>query len=135
MLLLQRLARCCESGSRPTYRASLWRGFSSGALNAENGSMMKNSSSALQEAQVCGRGDKRTKKGKRFNHSHGNYRHQKGWETRRLREKWEIPAGPAPGSLLPLPFPPLLSRYGLALPSSENFVYWRKVLEILLRPC
>ncbi|KAL2611191.1 hypothetical protein R1flu_022883 [Riccia fluitans] len=73
--------------------------------------MVKNLSSAVPDAVICGRGDKRTKKGKRFNHSNDNCRHQKGWETRRLREKWEIPTGAAPGSLLPRPFPPLLSRY------------------------
>ncbi|CAM6090921.1 unnamed protein product [Calypogeia fissa] len=61
--------------------------------------------------QLCGRGDKRTKKGKRFKGSFGNCRHRKNWDTQRLREKWEIPFGPAPGSLLPRPFPPLLTRY------------------------
>lgn len=61
--------------------------------------------------QLCGRGDKRTKKGKRFKGSFGNCRHRKNWNTERLREKWEIPSGPAPGSLLPRPFPPLLTRY------------------------
>ena len=45
----------------------------------------------------CGRGDKRSKKGKRFKHSHGKLRPSRGELARRLRVKWEI-SGPPPGT-------------------------------------
>ena len=45
----------------------------------------------------CGRGDKRSKKGKRFKHSHGKLRPSRGELARRLRAKWEI-SGPPPGT-------------------------------------
>lgn len=38
----------------------------------------------------CGRGDKRTKKGKIFKHSHGNRRPSRGNRNRLIRDKWEI---------------------------------------------
>ncbi|BBN09692.1 hypothetical protein Mp_4g21890 [Marchantia polymorpha subsp. ruderalis] len=123
-MILPRLAKGLQSGS-------VSRAFSSisNALNFSRSGCAIPSAEALSEAQICGRGDSRTKKGKRFKGSNGNCRHQKGWETRRLREKWEIPAGPAPGSLLPRPFPPLLSSRRLVMKSSNShmsvhFVQW-----------
>jgi ribosomal small subunit protein bTHX len=60
------------------------------------------------DAILCGRGDKKTKRGKRFKHSFGNPRESRGTTTRRLRKKWELSYDP----LVPIhsqPFPPLLS--------------------------
>ncbi|GJP82707.1 hypothetical protein CLOP_g12955 [Closterium sp. NIES-67] len=41
----------------------------------------------------CGRGDKRTRRGKIFKGSYGNARRDKKRENQRLREKWELPPG------------------------------------------
>lgn len=41
----------------------------------------------------CGRGDKKTKRGKRFKGSFGNARPTKGAVARRLRQRWQIPPG------------------------------------------
>ena len=41
----------------------------------------------------CGRGDKRTRRGKIFKESYGNARRTKKRESERLRRKWELPPG------------------------------------------
>lgn len=66
------------------------------------------SGDGVVDAILCGRGDKKTKRGKRFKHSFGNPRESRGATTRRLRKKWELSYDP----LVPIhiqPFPPLLS--------------------------
>nr|ADE76991.1 unknown [Picea sitchensis] len=49
---------------------------------------------------VCGRGDKKTKKGKRFKGSYGNARPKKDKMISRLKEKIEVPSS----TPWPLPF-------------------------------
>lgn len=66
------------------------------------------SSGDVGDGVVCGRGDKKTKRGKRFKGSFGNCREQRGAMTRRLRRSWQLSYDP----LLPehaQPFPPLLA--------------------------
>ncbi|KAJ7517255.1 hypothetical protein O6H91_21G016000 [Diphasiastrum complanatum] len=48
---------------------------------------------------LCGRGDKKTKKGKRFKGSFGKRRPDRGNQIRRLKTKWELPTD------APLPLP------------------------------
>lgn len=52
------------------------------------------------EAIVCGRGDKRTKKGKRFKGSFGNSRPNKDKRVERIKDKVEVPRS----TPWPLPF-------------------------------
>ncbi|KAH7280452.1 hypothetical protein KP509_37G068200 [Ceratopteris richardii] len=55
---------------------------------------------SLAEPMLCGRGDKKTKKGKRFRHRFGNPRPNRDHQIRRIRERWEQPPGtpwPVPG--------------------------------------
>ncbi|XP_031477238.1 30S ribosomal protein S31, mitochondrial [Nymphaea colorata] len=49
---------------------------------------------------LCGRGDKRTKKGKRFKGSHGNARPKKDHKISRIKDKVEVPRS----TPWPLPF-------------------------------
>uniref|UniRef100_A0A2P2NG41 30S ribosomal protein S31 n=1 Tax=Rhizophora mucronata TaxID=61149 RepID=A0A2P2NG41_RHIMU len=49
---------------------------------------------------VCGRGDKRTKKGKRFNRSYGNARPKKEKKIERIKDRVEVPRS----TPWPLPF-------------------------------
>ncbi|KAL9238260.1 hypothetical protein vseg_012706 [Gypsophila vaccaria] len=56
--------------------------------------------STLSEANLCGRGDKRTKRGKRFKGSFGNSRPKKKEMIQRLKEKLEVPTS----TPWPLPF-------------------------------
>ncbi|XP_030450397.1 30S ribosomal protein S31, mitochondrial [Syzygium oleosum] len=49
---------------------------------------------------LCGRGDKRTKKGKRFKGSYGNARPKKEKKIERIKDKVEVPRS----SPWPLPF-------------------------------
>jgi 30S ribosomal protein S31 len=49
---------------------------------------------------VCGRGDKKTKKGKRFKGSYGNARPKRDKMISRLKEKIEVPSS----TPWPLPF-------------------------------
>lgn len=49
---------------------------------------------------LCGRGDKKTKRGKRFKGSFGNCRPNREHRIRRIKERWEQPPGtpwPVPG--------------------------------------
>lgn len=87
--------------------------FSSAPLPAQNplfsGSTpsplpLQSSSSIAEVSQavpfLCGRGDKKTKKGKRFRHRFGNPRPNREHQIRRIRERWEQPPGtpwPVPG--------------------------------------
>ncbi|KAG5522274.1 hypothetical protein RHGRI_034456 [Rhododendron griersonianum] len=48
---------------------------------------------------LCGRGDKRTKKGKRFKGSHGNSRPKKEKMIERIKDKVDVPRS------TPWPFP------------------------------
>ena len=50
--------------------------------------------------QVCGRGDKKTKKGKRFKGSYGNARPKKEKMIERIKDKVEVPRS----TPWPLPF-------------------------------
>ncbi|XP_057545303.1 30S ribosomal protein S31, mitochondrial [Amaranthus tricolor] len=65
--------------------------------NISSSSSMTSSSS---EAIVCGRGDKRTKRGKRFKGSYGNSRPKKKEMIQRFKEKVEVPSS----TPWPLPF-------------------------------
>ncbi|KNA24469.1 hypothetical protein SOVF_015330 [Spinacia oleracea] len=58
------------------------------------------SSSSLSESIVCGRGDKKTKRGKRFKGSFGNSRPKKKEMIQRFKEKVEVPSN----TPWPLPF-------------------------------
>ncbi|EPS72498.1 hypothetical protein M569_02267, partial [Genlisea aurea] len=49
---------------------------------------------------LCGRGDKRTKKGKRFKGSYGNCRPKKDKRIERIKDKMEVPRS----TPWPLPF-------------------------------
>ncbi|CAN6463704.1 unnamed protein product [Victoria cruziana] len=49
---------------------------------------------------LCGRGDKRTKKGKRFKGSYGNSRPKKDHKISRIKDKVEVPRS----TPWPLPF-------------------------------
>lgn len=94
-----------------------WRSFSSAmetftqashVVGHESGSQVMESSGGGFDAVVCGRGDKKTKRGKRFKGSFGIPRERRGTTTRRLRKKWELSYDP----LLPVhaqPFPPVLA--------------------------
>lgn len=77
-------------------------------VGPESGSQVMASSEDGLDAVVCGRGDKKTKRGKRFKGSFGNPREKRGTTTRRLRKNWELSYDP----LLPVhaqPFPPMLA--------------------------
>lgn len=90
-----------------------WRSFSSFPQSAmetfESGAQVTRSSNGDGlDAVTCGRGDKKTKRGKRFKGSFGNPREQRGTTTRRLRKNWQLSYDP----LLPVhaqPFPPVLA--------------------------
>nr|GME06483.1 30S ribosomal protein S31, mitochondrial [Ipomoea batatas]GME11685.1 30S ribosomal protein S31, mitochondrial [Ipomoea batatas] len=59
------------------------------------------SPSAIVEAPVlCGRGDKKSKKGKRFKGSYGNSRPKKEKKIERIKDKVEVPRS----TPWPLPF-------------------------------
>ncbi|XP_019157436.1 PREDICTED: 30S ribosomal protein S31, mitochondrial [Ipomoea nil] len=59
------------------------------------------STPAIVEAPVlCGRGDKKTKKGKRFKGSYGNSRPKKEKKIERIKDKVEVPRS----TPWPLPF-------------------------------
>ncbi|KMT00325.1 hypothetical protein BVRB_9g216390 [Beta vulgaris subsp. vulgaris] len=63
-------------------------------------SSMVSSSSSFSDAIVCGRGDKRTKRGKRFKGSYGNSRPKKKDMIQRIKDKVEVPSS----TPWPLPF-------------------------------
>ncbi|KAK9096062.1 hypothetical protein Sjap_021559 [Stephania japonica] len=56
--------------------------------------------SSMAEAEVCGRGDKRTKRGKIFKGSYGNARPKKKEKIARIKDKVEVPSS----TPWPLPF-------------------------------
>ncbi|KAL6517355.1 hypothetical protein OROMI_033056 [Orobanche minor] len=59
------------------------------------------SSSMATEAPIlCGRGDKKTKRGKRFKGSYGNCRPKKEQKVERIKDKIEVPRS----TPWPLPF-------------------------------
>ncbi|EXB43291.1 hypothetical protein L484_004480 [Morus notabilis] len=58
------------------------------------------SAGGIGEAMVCGRGDKRTKRGKRFKGSYGNCRPKKEKKIERIKDKVEVPRS----TPWPLPF-------------------------------
>ncbi|EOA28206.1 hypothetical protein CARUB_v10024396mg [Capsella rubella] len=55
---------------------------------------------AASEMDLCGRGDKKTKKGKRFKGSYGNSRGKKQKMIERIKDKLEVPRS----TPWPLPF-------------------------------
>ncbi|CAH8392079.1 unnamed protein product [Eruca vesicaria subsp. sativa] len=57
-------------------------------------------SSAAGSMEVCGRGDSKTKKGKRFKGSYGNSRGKKQKMIERIKDKLELPRS----TPWPLPF-------------------------------
>ncbi|QCE16863.1 30S ribosomal protein [Vigna unguiculata] len=61
---------------------------------------MKAESTAAAAPQLCGRGDKKTKKGKRFKGSYGNARPKKEKMIERIKDKVEVPRS----TPWPLPF-------------------------------
>lgn len=101
-----------------------WRSFSSFPQSAmetfESGAQVTRSSNGDGlDAVTCGRGDKKTKRGKRFKGSFGNPREQRGTTTRRLRKNWQLSYDP----LLPVhaqPFPPVLAQYSQFLISESG---------------
>ncbi|KAL5205366.1 hypothetical protein ABZP36_033575 [Zizania latifolia] len=54
----------------------------------------------LAEAVTCGRGDKRTKRGKRFKGSYGNARPKREKKIERIKDRVEVPRS----TPWPLPF-------------------------------
>ncbi|CAM8899278.1 unnamed protein product [Rhodiola kirilowii] len=62
--------------------------------------MMKVAPSSSQAPVMCGRGDKRTKKGKRFKGSYGNSRPKKDKMIERIKDRVEVPRS----TPWPLPF-------------------------------
>ncbi|XP_071717519.1 small ribosomal subunit protein bTHXm [Rutidosis leptorrhynchoides] len=58
------------------------------------------STPAAPETILCGRGDKRTKKGKLFKGSYGNSRPKKDKKIQRIKDKLEVPRS----TPWPLPF-------------------------------
>ncbi|KAL3614010.1 hypothetical protein CASFOL_042084 [Castilleja foliolosa] len=58
------------------------------------------SSPAAEAPILCGRGDKKTKKGKRFKGSYGNCRPKKEQKVERIKDKIEVPRS----TPWPLPF-------------------------------
>ncbi|KAK1321456.1 hypothetical protein QJS10_CPA03g02131 [Acorus calamus] len=64
-------------------------------IAAERGGVM-----AMVEAELCGRGDKKTKRGKRFNGSYGNARPKREKKIERIKDKVEVPRS----TPWPLPF-------------------------------
>ncbi|CAN4107454.1 unnamed protein product [Withania somnifera] len=62
--------------------------------------MACSSSVAMGDPILCGRGDKRTKKGKRFKDSYGNSRPKKEKKIERIKDKVEVPRS----TPWPLPF-------------------------------
>ncbi|XP_058213212.1 small ribosomal subunit protein bTHXm [Rhododendron vialii] len=63
-------------------------------------SSLSSSSAAAGAPILCGRGDKRTKKGKRFKGSYGNSRPKKEKMIERIKDKVEVPRS----TPWPLPF-------------------------------
>ncbi|KAL6494792.1 hypothetical protein OROGR_031592 [Orobanche gracilis] len=57
-------------------------------------------SSATESPILCGRGDKKTKRGKRFKGSYGNCRPKKEQKVERIKDKIEVPRS----TPWPLPF-------------------------------
>ncbi|GFP85941.1 30S ribosomal protein s31 mitochondrial [Phtheirospermum japonicum] len=57
-------------------------------------------SPAVEAPILCGRGDKKTKKGKRFKGSYGNCRPKKEQKVERIKDKIEVPRS----TPWPLPF-------------------------------
>ncbi|GAB2267649.1 hypothetical protein Dimus_002631 [Dionaea muscipula] len=49
--------------------------------------------SAMEEGMLCGRGDKKTKRGKRFKGSYGNARPKRKQMIQRIKDKVEVPRG------------------------------------------
>ncbi|XP_009617687.1 small ribosomal subunit protein bTHXm [Nicotiana tomentosiformis] len=63
-------------------------------------SSLTSSSPSATSPILCGRGDKRTKKGKRFKGSYGNSRPKKEKKIERIKDKVEVPRS----TPWPLPF-------------------------------
>ncbi|XP_073029387.1 small ribosomal subunit protein bTHXm [Primulina eburnea] len=63
-------------------------------------SLATSSASPTAAPILCGRGDKRTKKGKRFKGSYGNARPKKEKKIERIKDKIEVPRS----TPWPLPF-------------------------------
>ncbi|KAJ7967248.1 30S ribosomal protein S31 [Quillaja saponaria] len=76
-------------------------------LMSERPSLTAASTSTGAVPILCGRGDKRTKKGKRFKGSYGNARPEKEKKIERIKDKVEVPS-------------PLL---GLFLSSLPDFIH------------
>lgn len=62
--------------------------------------MVFHSASASSTMVLCGRGDKKTKKGKRFKGSYGNARPKKEKKIERIKDRVEVPRS----TPWPLPF-------------------------------
>ncbi|GMP37728.1 hypothetical protein CsSME_00009294 [Camellia sinensis var. sinensis] len=70
------------------------------AITMDRTATFSSLSSALAVPILCGRGDKRTKKGKRFKGSYGNSRPKKEKKIERIKDKVEVPRS----TPWPLPF-------------------------------
>lgn len=100
------------------WRSTLYPFVASSSSVGGNVSAMKWSEGSLADydersvgsgmPSLCGRGDKKTKKGKRFKGTFGNCRPKRGTEVRRLRKKWDIPHDPLAPDFTQ-PFPPRLA--------------------------
>lgn len=66
----------------------------------ERSTVASSSSAAMGVPILCGRGDKKTKKGKRFKGSYGNARPKKEKKIERIKDKVEVPRS----TPWPLPF-------------------------------
>ncbi|KAJ7978531.1 30S ribosomal protein S31 [Quillaja saponaria] len=60
-------------------------------LMTESTALMARSNSTAAAPILCGRGDKRTKRGKRFKGSYGNARPKKEKMIERIKDKVEVP--------------------------------------------
>lgn len=67
---------------------------------AERSAVAPSSSMAMGVPILCGRGDKKTKRGKRFKGSYGNARPKKKEKIERIKNKVEVPQS----TPWPLPF-------------------------------
>ncbi|KAJ8763566.1 hypothetical protein K2173_002449 [Erythroxylum novogranatense] len=72
------IMQCCTSAARR-------------AMVASRSAILSSPPSSTLVPILCGRGDKRTKKGKRFNGSYGNARPKKEKKIERIKDRVEVP--------------------------------------------
>ncbi|GAB4837833.1 hypothetical protein Ancab_027358 [Ancistrocladus abbreviatus] len=85
---------CCAIAKRMMSTGRITMPSPSASPVMLSSSLSSSSSSAAQSASeliVCGRGDKKTKRGKRFKGSYGNARPNKKKMIQRIKDKVEVP--------------------------------------------